>query len=92
MFSIDNTKPVMIQPARTVGSELPIRAVILRLIISDLKDLSGIPNVTQEDHERKKYLSKKQPPAPQSHHADVPTPQCQETRPGIISHPVHEND
>lgn len=74
MLSIDNTKPVMIQPARTVGNELPIKAVILCLIISDLKDMSGIPNVTQEDHERKKYLSKKQPPVPQSHHADVPTP------------------
>lgn len=74
MFSVNNTNPAMLQPARTVGSELPIRTVTLHLTVSNLKDVSGIPMVAQEDNERRKQLSSmKWPPSPQSHH-DVPTP------------------
>lgn len=41
--------------------------------MSDPKNPSGIPKVTQGDHEGRKQLSsKKQVPDPQSHHADVP--------------------
>lgn len=74
MFPIDNTKSVMIQPARTIGRGLPIRAVSLHHTISYLKDLSGIPKVTQENERRTQLPSKTQPPHPPSHYNDAPTP------------------
>lgn len=49
-FSVDKAKLVMTQPAGTVK---------LHLRVSDPKDPSGIPKVTQEDHERRRLLSSK---------------------------------
>ena len=46
VFTIDETKPVMIQVARIVGREPPFIAAILHLITSDLRDLSDMSKAT----------------------------------------------